>query len=364
MAFNVTLNISYSSSCPQPHSTDIGATCQLIAYSIILIVSIFGNSILIGAISSNNARTQSVMNYYIFNMAAADLLATVFDMGIQICHYALMVMNRPFEWLDGLTGVFLCKFIVFIQGAAIACSVFTLVAIAMNRFLAVVFPFRRSRNNRTVIIAISLIWMSSFAIASPMLYAMHVQNVDGILFCLENWGPLFDNSSSPGNYTLALFCLLFISPLAVIATFYLIIVLKVWLRSVPGHVTAPNQLHEIETRKKILKICITVVLVFALCWLPFYIYLILYFIVSQDRNSCGPPEYVAFLGLFFGHANSAVNPFIYIMYNSDYKKGIKRVLKRLRCSCRYNRVRMRTDRKTLQSFPSLRTFKELEMTTL
>ena len=125
MAFNVTLNISYSSSCPQPHSTDIGATCQLIAYSIILIVSIFGNSILIGAISSNNARTQSVMNYYIFNMAAADLLTTVFDMGIQICHYALMVMNRPFEWLDGLTGVFLCKFIVFIQGAAIACSVFT-----------------------------------------------------------------------------------------------------------------------------------------------------------------------------------------------------------------------------------------------
>ena len=252
MAFNVTLNISYSSSCPQPHSTDIGATCQLIAYSIILIVSIFGNSILIGAISSNSARTQSVMNYYIFNMAAADLLTTVFDMGIQICHYALMVMNRPFEWLDGLTGVFLCKFIVFIQGAAIACSVFTLVAIAMNRFLAVVFTFRRSRKNRTVIIAISLIWMSSFAIASPMLYAMHVQNVDGILFCLENWGPLFDNSSSPRDYTLALFCLLFIGPLAVIATFYLIIVLKVWLRSVPGLVTAPNQLHEIETRKKIL----------------------------------------------------------------------------------------------------------------
>ena len=28
----------------------------------------------------------------------------------------------------------------------------------------------------------NLIWMSSFAIASPMLYAMHIQNVDGTLF--------------------------------------------------------------------------------------------------------------------------------------------------------------------------------------
>ena len=364
MADNVTSNMTVSLGCPVPvpHST-LTATCQLFAYIAILILSILGNSILIGAINSNYTRTQAVMNYYIINMAAADLLTTVFDMGIQICHYALMVSGKPFEWLDGLMGVFLCKFIVFIQGTAIACSVFTLVAIAMNRYLAVMYPFRRNRRNSTAIIVISLTWMSSFAIASPMLYAMHVQKVDGMLFCMENWEPLFNNSSSPKDYTLAMFGSLFVCPVAVIGIIYSVIALKVWVRTVPGHVTAPNQQHEIETRKKILKICITVVLVFALCWLPFYVYLMLQFFGADDKT-CGLPEYVAFLGLFFGHANSAINPFIYIIYNGDYQKSMKKVLTRFRFPCKYNRVRMRTSRSTLDSYPSLRTFKELEMTSL
>jgi len=359
----VTSNTTDSLGCQVPNSTLLTAVCKLVAYSAILIISIFGNSILFGAITSNYPRTQAVMNYYIINMATADLLTTVFDIGIQVCHYALMVANKPFEWLDGITGVFLCKFVVFIQGTAIACSVFTLVAIAVNRFLAVMFPFRRSRRNSTAIIVIALTWMSSFAIASPMLYAMHVQDVDGGLFCLENWEPLFDNSSSPRHYTLALFVCLFVCPLAIIGILYSVIAFKVWVRTVPGHSTAPNQLHENETRKKILKICITVVFVFALCWLPFYVYLMLQF-VAAEHNECGPPEYVAFIGLFLGHANSAINPFIYIIYNSDYQKGMKKALKFCRCPCKSNRVRMRNSRSMLESFPSLRTFKDLEMTSL
>ena len=349
--------------CPLPQSTLFTASCQLFAYSAILVLSIFGNSILISAIISNNNRIHSVMNYYIINMAIADLLTTVFDMGAQVCHYALMVMEKQFEWLGGITGVFLCKFIVFIQGTAIACSVFTLAAIAINRYLAVVLPFRRNRRNSAAILVISLTWMSSFAIVSPMLYAMQVQNEGGVLYCQENWEPLFDNHSSSKDYTLALFFSLYVFPLAIIGILYSIIVFKVWVRTVPGHTTAHNQLHEIETRKKILKICITVVFVFALCWLPFYAYLILNFIAANN-NGCGVPEYVAFLGLFFGHANSAINPFIYIFYNSDYQKVLKKALKPFYCPCKSNGVRMRSNRSTLDSFPSLRTFKELELTSL
>lgn len=359
---NLTSNATASLGCPITHSTPLTATCQLLAYSAILIISIFGNSILIGAII-NYPRGQTVMNYYIINMAAADLLTTVFDMAVQIWHYGLMTAHKPFEWLDGSVGVFLCKFIVFIQGTAIACTVFTLAAIAVNRFLAVMFPLRRRRRNRTAFLLLFLIWMCSFAIASPMLYAMRVQEVQGVHVCLENWEPLFDNGSSPKHYTLALFGSLFVFPLLIIGILYSVIAFKVWLRTVPGNSTAPNQLHEIQTRKKILKICMTVVLVFTLCWLPFYIYLMMQFVAAK-HGDCGPPEYVAFLGLFFGHANSAINPFIYIIFNSDYKKGMKKVLKRCHFSCKSNRVRMHSNRSTLNSFPSLRTFKELELSPL
>lgn len=359
---NLTSNASNPFGCPVPHSTSFTATCQLLAYSAIFIISIFGNSILIGAII-NYPRAQTVMNCYIVNMATADLLTTAFDMGVQIWHYGLMIANKPFEWLAGRVGVFLCKFVVFIQGTAIACTVFTLAAIAVNRFLAVMFPLRRSRRNSTTVLVLFLIWISSFAIASPMLYAMRVQDVQNAYFCVENWEPLLDNRSSPKHYTLALFGVLFVFPLLTISILYSIIAFKVWVRTVPGNSTAPNQLHEIETRKKILKICMTVVLVFALCWLPFYIYLMLQFVATK-HGECGPPEYVAFLGLFFGHANSAMNPFIYIIYNSDYQKGMKKVLKRCRFPYKSNRVRMRSNRSTLNSYPSLRTFKELELSPL
>lgn len=361
MDVNLTSNATVSLGCSVSNSTPFTATCQLLAYSAIFIISIFGNGILIGAII-NYPRTQTVMNYYIINMATADLLTTAFDMAVQIWHYGLLIVNKPFEWFDGIMGVFLCKFVVFIQGAAIACTVFTLAAIAVNRFLAVMFPFRRNRRSSTAVIVLFLIWLSSFAIASPMLYAMRVQEEQGAYVCLENWEPLLDNRSSPRHYTLALFGSLFVFPLLLIGILYSIIAFKVWVRTVPGNATAPNQLHEIETRKKILKICMTVVLVFALCWLPFYIYLMLQFVAPA--SDCGPPEYVAFLGLFFGHANSSINPFIYIIYNSDYQKGMKKVLKRCLFPCKSNRMRMRPNRSTLDSFPSLRTFRELELSPL
>lgn len=356
---NLTSNASDTFGCPVPVSTPFTATCKLLAYSAIFIISIFGNSILISAII-NYPRAQTVMNYHIINMATADLLTTAFDMAVQIWHYGLMIANKPFEWFAGSVGVFLCKFIVFIQGTAIACTVLTLAAIAVNRFLAVMFPLRRNRRTSTTVLVLLLIWISSFTIASPMLYAMRVQEVQGAHLCLENWEPLLDNGSAPKNYTLALFGALYVFPLLIISILYSIIAFKVWVRTVPGNSTAPNQLHEIETRKKILKICMTVVLVFALCWLPFYIYLMLQF-VATEHGECGPPEYVAFLGLLFGHANSSINPFIYIIYNSDYKKGMKKVLKRCRFSCKSNRVRMHSNRSTLNSYPSLRTFKELEL---
>ena len=362
---NLTSNLTDPNGCPLPQSTLFAASCQLFAYSTIFVLSVFGNCILIGAITSHFSRTQShaVMNYYIINMAAADLFTTVFDIGIQVYHYGLMVVNKQFEWFDGIAGVFLCKFIVFIQGAAIACSVVTIAAIAINRFLAVMYPFRRSRRNSTVVLVISLTWISSFAIASPMLYAMQVQNVDGALYCMENWEPLFDNQSSPRHYTLALFFSLFVCPLTIIGTLYSIIAFKVWVRTVPGHITGANQQHEIKTKKKILKICMTVVLVFALCWLPFYVYLIFHFVSANF--SCGAPDYVVFLGLIFGHANSAINPFIYVVYNSDYQKGMKKIIVKLcRCPCKSNRVCMRKTRGTLESMPSLRSFRELALTSL
>ena len=362
---NTTFNANNSALapvCPLSQWTFLGSFSQLLAYSVIFLLSIFGNCVLITALCGNYGRCHAVMRYYIVNMAAADLLTTVVNIGVQVYHYALLVMNKQFVWLvDGITGVALCKMFAFLQGTGIACSVFTLIAIATNRFRAVVFPFQRTMRNSRAYLVITVVWISAFATASPMLYAMRLKNGNEASYCVEDWEPL--NQSSPAHYTLVLFFSLYLCPLLLLAFLYSIIALKVWGRTAPGQTTAVNQVIEMERKKKITMICMTVVLVFSLCWLPFYIYMILQF-VGAFNDGCNAPEYLAFLGLFFGHANSAINPFIYIIYNSDYQRGVKKVLSSCSCPWKSNKLRMRTSRSTLESLPSQRTFKELELTSI
>ena len=69
---NITLNTTdLLTHCVISNSSPLLPVCQLLAYTILFIMSIFGNSILIGAIV-NYPRTQTIMNYYIINMAVVD----------------------------------------------------------------------------------------------------------------------------------------------------------------------------------------------------------------------------------------------------------------------------------------------------
>ena len=210
---------------------------------------------------------------------------------------------------------------MFVQGLSMACSVLTLIAIAVNRFFAVFYPLRMGFTKSLSTFTIGFIWLVSVATASPMLYAMKViKTEDGHLQCTEQWYPAFDKESSHRNYTLFLLTLLYALPLAAISVLYTAVVRKVWKRQVPGNLTAPNQLVELVTKKRVLRMLITVVIVFGLCWLPYYTYLFLYFIV----NSC-PPASVVFIGLFLGHANSAINPCIYAIFNKECRSSLRSV---------------------------------------
>ena len=56
---------------------------KILAYSIVLIVSLFGNSVIIATVISNR-RMQTTVNYLIANMAASDLFISVFAVPMKI----------------------------------------------------------------------------------------------------------------------------------------------------------------------------------------------------------------------------------------------------------------------------------------
>ena len=288
-----------------------------------------------------NQRMRTITNYLIINMALADLLTTVFNM--------LPTLYWIFSGLDpwavgGWLGQTLCKLLNFAQSVSVTVSVLSLCAIAFDRFFAISRPLKRVITFRVAKCIITSSWLSSITIAGPQLYVLTTTGKQGLARCVENWVPPFNQATAARDYTIALFVLLYALPLAIIAFLYTVIMFKLWRRRTPGQELTLNQENMEKTNRKVLKMLVTVVIVFALSWLPLYVRMFVMF-AESDRFVCGLPYDMDLLTLFFGHANSAINPYIYVIFNENYRKGFKTVLSTVKrgtqsfsqCTCRRTR---------------------------
>ena len=312
-----------SASCPEPNANKYVKGVKASAYIVVILLSLFGNVMVVRVVHKNR-RMRTITNYLIINMALADLLTTVFNM-----LPTLYWIFRGFDvWaIGGWIGEIFCKLLNFAQSVSITVSVLTLCAIAFDRFFAIFRPLKRVITFPVAKGIIGTTWLSSIVISGPQLYVLTSTGEKGLAQCVEKWGPPFDAATSPRDYTIALFFLLYALPLAVIALLYTVIMLKLWRRQAPGQELTLNQENKDKTNRKVLKMLVTVVIVFVLSWLPLYVRMFVMFAESH-RYACGLPYDMDFLTLYFGHANSAINPYIYVIFNENYRRGFKTVLSR------------------------------------
>uniref|UniRef100_A0A8C4Q7C7 5-hydroxytryptamine receptor 7 n=1 Tax=Eptatretus burgeri TaxID=7764 RepID=A0A8C4Q7C7_EPTBU len=81
---------------------------------------------------------------------------------------------------------------------------------------------------------------------------------------------------------------------------------------------------------------------FTLCWLPFFILSTLRPFVCEPRCSCIPPSLERTF-LWFGYANSLINPLIYAFFNRDLRTAFRNVLR-----CRYRNINRRLSAEGMQ----------------
>ena len=324
---NSTVKCSYDPNSPTEQ------VFKCIAYFIIMFGSLIGNVLVICVVIVNR-QMRTVTNYLIVNMAVADLLITAFSMPITI----KLIATRHFDWSHGVFSDMLCKIIPFSQSLSIASSVLSLTAIAVDRFLAIMYPLKRYMTFQIAYSIMVVVWIVGIAVNSPILYAQNVVLARGKWRCIEKWTPAFTEEASK-YFTVVIFVIFYLVPLLTMSVLYSFVVHKLWVRKIPGNQTVENQMRSQKSKKKVLKMLLTVVILFALCWLPVYI---IQFIWFFDKNNfpCGPPAVLGFMGYFLGHANSAINPAIYVIFNSDFRKGFRDVLL---CRCRRNRGARQTN---------------------
>ena len=132
---NTTANGSNFWSCSSLINLSAVRIGEIISYSLILVVSLIGNS-LIGLIVYKTPNMRKPINYLITNMAMSDLLFPLFTI-------PPLLAELQYDWLiSGPLGLALCKLFSYLPLVSYSVSGQSHVLIAVDRFVAVVFPLR------------------------------------------------------------------------------------------------------------------------------------------------------------------------------------------------------------------------------
>ncbi|XP_052055503.1 neuropeptide FF receptor 2 [Apodemus sylvaticus] len=294
------------------------------SYFLIFFLCMVGNTI-ICFIVIRNRHMHTVTNFFILNLAISDLLVGIFCMPITLLDN--IIAGWPF-------GSSMCKISGLVQGISVAASVFTLVAIAVDRFRCVVYPFKPKLTVKTAFVMIVIIWSLAITIMTPSAIMLHVQEekyyrvrlsshnkTSTVYWCREDW----PRQEMRRIYTTVLFATIYLAPLSLIVVMYARI--GAFLFKPSALCTGkqrPEQWHASKKKQKVIKMLLTVALLFILSWLPLWTLMML-----SDYADLSPNKlriiniYVYPFAHWLAFCNSSVNPIIYGFFNENFRNGFQ-----------------------------------------
>lgn len=193
-------------------------TIWVLLYSAIVILATGGN-VLVCYVVLAYQRMRTVTNYFIVNLAISDILMAV--LCIPLSFVANVLFNHwPF-------GSALCSVVPYAQTVAVFASAFTLVAISVDRFIAIIYPLRQRLTTKQVLIIVAVVWVSSLTVPLPTAIFSKVTVNESR--CYEVWG-----QDERFSYSLAIMVLQYFLPLSVLIVTYLGIGIVIWVKKPPG----------------------------------------------------------------------------------------------------------------------------------
>ncbi|XP_051775894.1 neuropeptide FF receptor 2-like [Erpetoichthys calabaricus] len=317
------------------HSLAVAAS-YILSYLFIFILCMIGNG-LVCLIVLKNKRMRTVTNLFILNLAISDLLVGIFCVPTTLVDN-LITAGWPFSNA-------VCKMSGLVQGMSVSASVFTLVAIAVDRFRCIVYPFKPKLTLPEAVITIVIIWVLAVAIMCPSAVMLMVSQMEDhyIIYdsdynqtfpmysCYEDW----PDTEMRKIYTTVLFAHIYLAPLTLITLMYSRIGVKLYSSSMPvSEHTAVNSNHpegrNVVSRKKIkiIKMLIVVALLFMVSWLPLWTLMLLtdYANLSTDQLNL-MTSYIFPFAHWLAFSNSSINPIIYGYFNENFKRGFQAAFK-------------------------------------
>ena len=289
-----------------------------VMYALTMLAAIVGNSILI-YIVWKKPEVRSLTSSMFVNMAVADLLVALFMMPLSIVQ-----LYTGGQWkISGVPADFTCRVFILISYATLMASILCLIFMAIDRFYAVVRPLNiQSVWFRKAKFVTPFIWLMSIALMAivPVVYKW---NPDGS-FCEFHVNVVGNQTETFRGIFLYIFMISYVIPLAIISPLYAKAARKIWFNRAPGNPLTKNQQQQQEvTKRKVIRMLIIIVVVFAFCWLPAQA-IHLFWAITTFRVLM--PLIVMHLGFWLAHANSAINPWLYIALSTNIRLAFTRIV--------------------------------------
>ena len=317
---NTTANGSNSSSCSSlinPESLKVGAT---VAYSLILVVSLVGNSLIV-LIVYKTPTLRKPINMLIANMAMSDLLLPIFLIPVRLTDWHVG------PWLIGGTlGQALCKIHPFLVEISMKVSIQSLVLITVDRYAAVVVPLRSPLISRKVCRCLIVgTWILAVPFCWPYLFTYNLVEYQEGKRCMNQWEVIFGEKSSFAIYLLSACILFFYIPFVVLVILYSIILIKLKKQAHPGEQSASAEEQRTRRNGKVLKMTVAIVVAFFICWIPCSIQLVTFYFVPKNTLDC--KFWVSYnVALFMAYTNCAINPIICLTFTSNYRQALRKLV--------------------------------------
>lgn len=302
----------------------------IVAYCIVIVVSLTGN-LLITLIIYKTPTMRTATNLLIVNMSISDVIFSVFHVPIYVYNH---FSPGPYMALNGFLAHLFCKLSSkYLNQVAICVSILTMIAIAYDRFYAVVYPFKaKFRTRWSRIVTIVSIW--TFSVVLYIVEAIRFETVNwkGRTYCVYT-AKLYSRTFTKA-FQIVEFILLFAFPLLAMCVLYGVLIVRMHLRKVPGVQISERQSRENTRNRRVVYMSLTVVILFAFVISPYRIVdLIESSWVRRRAIQCWQMDRRLLVN-FLMQSSCALNPFVYFAFSENYRQGL---VKLLHCS-KTNRV--------------------------
>ncbi|XP_078370786.1 neuropeptide FF receptor 2-like isoform X2 [Oculina patagonica] len=290
-----------------------------VAMTIISIAAIIGNCLVIFSVYKTPSLRTST-NYYYINMAVSDIFA-----GVTIWPLYLTdeIITSTGSLIQGPLATVCCKVGMFFRLVSTIVSILSLVLIAIDRFIATVFPLKASLITQKMrALFIFATWLISMAYCILAAYRASVQEVGQEIFCRFSW-----NELASAIYFITGLTLFTITPLITIIILYLRIMRVLKARVQPQNDTRYHNYQNNRSRqnRNIMKIFKSIVLAYFITYSFYCVFFMLKIsspvLFIKDRCKL----ILGFTYFVLPSLSTAINPVILFAFSTNFRQALRRL---------------------------------------